>query len=128
MLSPPHGAGPTARYIVQTFQGAADVRILIADASSRSTSQMYRGAVLGKLAVIVLILFVLLLAFPLGMGMAMEHCPECTIGPGNPLLAYEVALASLLVAGAGMTRCRAPKGRVLGLLLTRRLDRPPRFS
>ncbi len=82
-----------------------------------------------KLATIALVLLILLLALPLGISMTMGHCPECTIGPGNPMLAYALIVeGALVLAGLSMTRFRAAKGYALGLLLTRRLDRPPRLG
>ena len=82
-----------------------------------------------KLGIVVLVLLILVLALPLGMGMAMGHCPECTVGPGNPIPAYALlSEGALILAGIGAGRLRAAEDRALGLLLTRRLDRPPRFA
>jgi hypothetical protein len=82
-----------------------------------------------KLAVIGLVLLILLFVIPLGIGMAMGHCPDCTPGAGSPLMACVVLLVSASLGVAlGVTRIRAAEDRVLGLLLTRRLERPPQFA
>jgi hypothetical protein len=82
-----------------------------------------------KLAVIGLVLLVLLFVIPLGIGMAMGHCPDCTPGAGSPFMACVVLLDSASLGLAfGTTRIRAAEDRVLGLLLTRRLERPPQFA
>jgi hypothetical protein len=82
-----------------------------------------------KLAIVVLVLFVLLLAMPLGIGMAMGHCPACTLGPGNPFLVIAILIeAAVLLAALGFRPFRSREDQALGLLLASRLDRPPRFA
>ena len=83
---------------------------------------------LKALAVIGLVLLVLLLAIPLGIGMAMTAgCPECQI-PGSlgGIGLCLAILSSLMLVALGFVELAAaasPSSRVL--LLVRSVDRPP---
>lgn len=76
-----------------------------------------------------LILLVVLLAIPIGIGVAMGHCPECAPGTASPLIACSALLVAISIAFAfGMVRFSAAEDRFLGLLGTRTLERPPRSA
>lgn len=82
-----------------------------------------------SLTIVGLILLLVLLAIPMGIGVAMGHCPECAPGTAGPLVACSALLVAISIAFAfGMTRFSAAEDRVLGLLGTRTLERPPRSS
>ncbi|MDP9222678.1 MAG: hypothetical protein M3P18_02270 [Actinomycetota bacterium] len=82
-----------------------------------------------NLAIVGLILLLLLLAMPMGIGMAMGQCPECAPGTAGPLIACSALLVAISIAFAfGMVRFSAAEDRVLGLLGTRALERPPRSA
>lgn len=74
-----------------------------------------------------LILVILLLAIPLGIGMVMGPCPECPsvgAGPVAECLAVLVGLALLLILGSSALTGAEPVHKAL--LLARDFERPPR--
>jgi hypothetical protein len=82
-----------------------------------------------NLAIVGLILLLVLLAIPMGIGLAMGHCPECAPGTAGPLIACSALLVAISIAFAfRMIRFSAAEDRILGLLGTRTLERPPRSS
>jgi hypothetical protein len=81
-----------------------------------------------SLAIVGLVILVLLLAFPLGIGMAFGMCPDCA-GPGTPaaLTMCATLVAALLIAGlliSGQIGGFDESIPASGVL--RRLERPPR--
>jgi hypothetical protein len=83
-----------------------------------------------KVGIVVLILLLIVLALPLGLGMAMGHCPDCSTPTGStPFLMCIGMLVTLgLVLTFSTSQVRATEDRILGLLLTRRPERPPKFA
>lgn len=82
---------------------------------------------LRALAIVALIVLVVLLAVPLGIGMAMGHCPDCAPGTPGPLTACVALLVTISIAFTfGMSRFSLAEDRAHGLLGTSTLERPPR--
>jgi hypothetical protein len=80
-----------------------------------------------KLAFVGLVLLILLLVIPLGIGMTMGSCPTCTSAAPNALSLCVALLVSLAVASSMLTVRIAPWSRPIPiLLLSGPLDRPPR--
>lgn len=89
---------------------------------------------LGRMKVVLtvlLILFVLLLALPLGMGMSeMADCPTCTA----PDIHQDLGICFAIVSIAGMmilhafTRFRPVQTHARSSLISRHIYRPPRFG
>jgi hypothetical protein len=76
---------------------------------------------------VALIVLVVLLAVPLGIGMAMGHCPDCAPGTPGALTACVALLVTISIAFTfGMSRFSVTEDRAHGLLATSTLDRPPR--
>lgn len=90
----------------------------------------YHPAVARKLAIVGLVLPLLLLIIPLGIGMAMGVCPDCTAA-GVPMFASACAMlvATILILAMGMLTGVAPGiARPPALVTVRGLERPPRSS
>jgi len=80
-----------------------------------------------KLAVVGLVLLILLMVIPLGIGMVMGACPSCTAAAPNALSLCVAVLVSLAVASSMLTVRITPRSRPIPvLLLFGLLDRPPR--
>ena len=82
------------------------------------------------MVIIALVLLILLLVMPLGLAVTMGHCPDCPASaPSSPtLMCAWIVIAIGFGFAFNLTRLRATEDRALGLLLTRRLDRPPRLA
>jgi hypothetical protein len=83
--------------------------------------------VLKTLALVALVLLIVLLAIPLGIGTVM--CPECPSVGMAPMATCFAILAGLLVLaifGTSGLSWFTPRCKVL--LLARSLERPPRFA
>jgi hypothetical protein len=93
---------------------------------SQLGASWYVLAVLRTLAIVALIMLVVLLAVPLGIGMAMGHCPDCAPGTPGPLSACVALLVTISIAFTfGMGRVSVAEERAHGRLATRTLERPP---
>ncbi|MDP8957431.1 MAG: hypothetical protein M3N24_10830 [Actinomycetota bacterium] len=79
-------------------------------------------------AIVVLVLLVLLVGFPIAMGMAADgNCPiaaGCAVSSGCVVILLSVALAGLAFLGEASLRFRKPRV----LLLATRPDKPPRVA
>ena len=82
-----------------------------------------------KIAVVALVLLIVLLAIPLGIGVAMSGCPECPAPGTAHALTFCITFASLLMLAfaVGLGHLRATVARAPSLLLVRALERPPRL-
>jgi hypothetical protein len=81
-----------------------------------------------KLAVVGLVIIILLLVIPLGIGMAVGMCPDCS-APGSPgaLSMCASLVAAILIGVALLARRISYFGVGPPLLdLARTLERPPR--
>lgn len=81
-----------------------------------------------KLAIVGLVLLLILLIIPLGIGMAMGGCPECP-ATGIPMLGMVcamLAVAILVMALMISTGLVAPNARPPSWVAVRGLERPPR--
>lgn len=84
---------------------------------------------LKTVVIVALVVLILLLAIPLGMAMVMGPCPECSslgMAPMAICLAVLVGLMVLAIFGTSALVSFTPEHRVL--LLSRSLERPPRFA
>jgi hypothetical protein len=84
--------------------------------------------VLKVIAIIGLVLLILLLAIPVGMGMVMSSCPDCpSAGVPMPMTVCLALLAGLVVLTVlGTTTIRQARFEALTPLFARSLERPPR--
>ena len=83
-----------------------------------------------KLAIVGLVLLLILLIIPVGIGMAMGGCPECS-ATGIPMLGMvcaTLAAAILVLALMISTGLVAPLARPPGWVTVGGLERPPRSS
>lgn len=81
------------------------------------------------LGIVALVLLMLLLAIPLGIGMVMGPCPQCPslgMAPVATCLAILAGFLVLAIFGTSALLSFKPQHRVL--LLARSLERPPRFA
>jgi hypothetical protein len=89
------------------------------------------GVVARKLLVVGLIVLLIVLIIPIGIGMAMGACPECPAA-GVPMLAAAcvilLATAILVLAMMLLTGLILGDARPPGLVVVRQLERPPRSS
>ena len=84
---------------------------------------------LKTIGIVALVMLLLLLAIPLGIGMVMGPCPECPTLAAAPMAACLAILVGLmLLAFFGTSALVSFKTRRRMLLLARRLERPPRFA
>jgi hypothetical protein len=81
-----------------------------------------------KLAIVGLIVLLVLLSVPLGIGIVMDGCPACPPGA----IAHVLGMCLGLLATVSMTLAiatttvRMPRHRARMLLLARRFEHPPR--
>lgn len=87
-----------------------------------------RLPIMRRVGIVLLVLLILLMAIPLGIGMAMTGCPvhasmcATAIGMCSLLASFFVLLAIALLGVVGLPRTVAPL-----LLLPSSLEHPPRF-
>ena len=86
------------------------------------------GGVAKKAAIVGLVILILLLIIPLGIGAAMGMCPDCsTPGASGALTMCAVLVAGLLLAGSIFAKRLGYLAVVLPALgVVRTLERPPR--
>jgi len=82
------------------------------------------------LAIVGLVLLILLLVVPLGIAMAMSHCPDCALLGAQHLMqaCFGLALTFSLLLLFPTTRLTPVSKRVPLLLLLDPLERPPRAT
>ena len=88
------------------------------------------GHVTKTLLLVGIILLILLLVIPLGIGLAMGTCPQCTV-PGAPMgfaLCAALVLMVIIVVQMFVTAFRGDSLGPPGVVLVRQLARPPRSS
>ena len=84
---------------------------------------------LKTVGIVPLIILILLLAIPLGIGMVMGPCPECSSVETAPMAICLAILSGLLVLAIfGMTALLNLEHGHRVLLLARTVERPPRFA
>jgi hypothetical protein len=81
-----------------------------------------------KLMIVGLIVLIIMLALPLGIGMAMGMCPQCTqpYSPHALELCMAVLTAFVLVVSSTFVPLTTARRRRLLWLLADPLERPPR--
>jgi hypothetical protein len=82
-----------------------------------------------QIAIVALVVLIILLAIPLGIGIAMSGCPGCpAVGTSHALgLCLTLAAMVILFVAMSFIWASAPLTRGYALLLTRSLERPPRI-
>jgi len=82
-----------------------------------------------RLVVIGLIVLIILLAIPLGIGMAVGMCPDCSVpgAPGALVMCATFFLALVLLASIFATELWFPGVSALALGVVRTTEPPPRF-
>jgi hypothetical protein len=83
-----------------------------------------------KLVIVGLILLLIVLIIPTGIGSAMGACPECP-SAGVPMLGTACAILAATILILGMmvfTRLTSYAARPPGRVVIRGLERPPRSS
>jgi hypothetical protein len=89
------------------------------------------SAVARKLLIVGIVLLLILLIIPIGLGTAMGTCPECPAA-GVPMLAATclilLAAEILVLAMVQLMGLSVGVARPPGLALVRGLERPPRSS
>ena len=84
---------------------------------------------LKTLGIVALVLLILLLAIPLGIGMVMGPCPECpSIGMAPAAICFAILAGFLVLAIFGTSALLSFKPQHWVLLLARSIERPPRFA
>jgi hypothetical protein len=138
------GARSVARWLANTMRAIStsdpiDIAPLGARRARRPTfsapacstrHDCYHPLVARKLAIIGLVLLFLLLIIPLGIGMAMGVCPDCTAA-GGPMFASACAMlaATIMILAMGtLTKVAAGIAQPPRLVTVRGLERPPRSS
>ena len=85
------------------------------------------GRVTKKLAIVGLVILILLLVIPLGIGAAVGMCPDCSLGTPGALTMCATLVAVLLVAGSMFSkRLGNLSVGVPAHGVARTLERPPR--